>query len=130
MRKSDIKTLKLLSKMKETQTNNEKYQSKRITLDNHLHARPSISLVDIANDYFTNYDCRIYVHKKGMGDINFLDTGIIDYEGKPYFDVRSIIYMMALEGRTGDELEFIASGEQKHAKRALDEIEIFSKSFE
>jgi phosphotransferase system HPr-like phosphotransfer protein len=119
-----------MENQEKTQENAEKYHHARVILDASLHTRPSASVVEISRNYFENHGCKIYVHKKGIEDIKFPDMCTMKHEGKLYLDTRSIIYMMALTAKPGEELEFIASVENEHAKRALAEITDLSKTFE
>ena len=86
-----------------------------------LHVRPSGTLIRIA----LKYDCDLYVHKDGIDNYNF------KINKKPYLNVRSILAtcdLLSLCAAKGDELEFIAYGNQ--AKDALNEIEdIVNKKF-
>lgn len=75
-----------------------------------LHLRPLSTVAAVAE----KYDCDIYVHRADMNHFNFL------LDGKPYRNVRSVIGMLAIGAKQGDELDFIATGHE--AEPALAEL--------
>jgi phosphotransferase system HPr (HPr) family protein len=80
-----------------------------------LHIKPVSTLAEIAR----SYDCDVYVHRKGMEYYNFI------LNGKEYLNVKSVLSLLQLDARKGEELEFIATGVE--AGKALDAVELLLK---
>ena len=80
-----------------------------------LHIKPVSALAEIAR----SYDCDLYVHRQGMEYYNFI------LNGKEYVNVKSVLSLLQLDARKGEELEFIATGVE--ANKALDAVELLLK---
>ncbi len=91
------------------------FERMRVTVQSKdgLHLRPVSTVAELA----AKFDCDIYVHRDGMTYYNLL------LEGRPYRNVRSILGLLSVGAAHGDELEFIATGQQaKEALAALTEL--------
>jgi phosphotransferase system HPr (HPr) family protein len=82
---------------------------------NGCHVRPSGTLCGIA----LKYSCQIYASREDMEYFNFY----LEVEGKkrPFINVRSILTLLSMAVAQGEEIFFVAYGEQ--SKEALAEIE-------
>ncbi|MBN1412992.1 MAG: HPr family phosphocarrier protein, partial [Spirochaetales bacterium] len=83
-----------------------------LTVENEkgIHMRPSSAISKLT----CQFDCDVYVNKKGMEHFNFI------LEGKKFINVKSVLGLLALAAVKGEELEFISTGSQ--AKEALEAI--------
>lgn len=81
-----------------------------VQIEEGLHIKPVSKLAEIA----ASHDCDMYVHRKGMQFYSFV------LNGKGYVNVKSVLSLLQLDARKGEELEFIATGAQ--AKEALEAV--------
>jgi len=84
-----------------------------LTVENEegLHIKPASKLADLAR----NFDCDMYVHRRGIDFYNFV------LNGKEYLNVKSVLSLLQLDAEKGEKLEFIATGVQ--ADEALAAVE-------
>ncbi len=75
-----------------------------------LHFQPSSTLAELVG----TFDGEVYVHRPGMVYSNFR------LQGKPYLNVKSVLGLLTVAARPGEDLEWIATGPQ--AKAALEAI--------
>lgn len=75
-----------------------------------LHIEPASTLAVLVS----RFNCEVYLHRDGMDYYNFM------LQGKKYLNVKSILGLLSVAARQGEDLEFIATGPE--AQAALDAI--------
>lgn len=75
-----------------------------------LHLQPASTLAAMVQ----RFDCEVYLHRAEMDYYNFI------LQGNKYLNVKSVLCLLAVAAKQGEQLEFIATGPQ--AKAALEAV--------